>query len=329
MQQEPSQTGVLLINLGTPDTPDSQATRRYLGEFLADPRVVDLHPLLWRPILHGIILRFRPRLSAENYRKIWTQEGSPLLAISRQQLKALRQALDGQGLHLELAMRYGQPSIKTGIEQLLAKKIDRLLVLPLYPQYSATTTASCLDELARVLKQVPNLPEILFLRSYAQDPGYIQALANSVREHQAEHGQPDKLLISFHGIPQRYATQGDPYPEECHASARCLAQALGLTPDQWQLGFQSRFGREPWLKPYVDQTLKDWGRQGIKKVQVICPGFSADCLETLEEIAMQNRDFFLKAGGKDYGYIQALNARPDHIQALATLIEGKLGLVRG
>lgn len=327
MQQEPSQTGVLLVNLGTPDTPDSQATRRYLGEFLADPRVVDLHPLLWRPILHGVILRIRPRFSAENYCKIWTQEGSPLLAISRQQLKALRQVFEDQNqpLHLELAMRYGQPSIKEGLEQLLAKKIDRLLVLPLYPQYSATTTASCFDALAKALKKEPRLPEILFLRSYAQDPGYIQALANSVREHQTEHGVPDKLLISFHGIPQRYVNQGDPYADECQATAHLLANTLGLAPEQWQLGYQSRFGREPWLKPYVDQTLKDWGRQGIKKVQVLCPGFSADCLETLEEIAMQNRDVFLKAGGQDYGYIPALNTRPDHIQALAALIRDKLG----
>lgn len=331
MQQLPSQTGVLLINLGTPDTPDAPALRRYLGEFLADPRVVDLHPLLWRPILHCVILRIRPRLSAENYRKIWTQEGSPLLAFSRQQLKALKEYFkdQDQDLHLELAMRYGQPSIKAGLEQLLSKNISRLLVLPLYPQYSATTTASCFDQLAVELKKQPNLPQIEFIRSYGEDPGYIQALANSVLEHQAQHGVPDKLLISFHGIPQRYANQGDPYPEECQATAQRLAQALGLAPDQWQLGYQSRFGREPWLKPYVDHRLKDWGAQGIKKVQVICPGFSADCLETLEEIAMQNRDFFLQAGGQDYSYIPALNARTDHIQALGQLIQKKLGLLPG
>lgn len=326
MTQPTAGVGVLLLNLGTPDTPDTPSLRRYLGEFLSDPRVVDLHPLLWWPILHGLILRFRPRISAANYRIIWTQEGSPLLAIGRQQLKALKAQFEDTKVHLELAMRYGQPSIQQGLDRLLAKGIERLLVLPLYPQYSATTTASCFDEIARVLKKQPNLPEICFVRSYGEHPGYIEALAASVREHQAEHGVPDKLLISFHGIPKRYADQGDPYPAECQATASLLAKALQLEPHQWQLGFQSRFGREPWLKPYVDQTLKDWGRHGIGKVQVICPGFSADCLETLEEIAIQNRAFFLKAGGQDYSYIPALNARADHIQALAGLIGQKLDM---
>lgn len=326
-QHAGAQTGVLLINLGTPETPDARSLRRYLGEFLADPRVVELHPLLWRPILHGIILRLRPSRSAENYRKIWTGEGSPLLAISRQQLKALQAEaadLNLDRLHLELGMRYGQPSIQQGLERLLAKGIDRLLVLPLYPQYSATTTASAFDQLARVLRTVRSVPELHVVRSYADHPGYIQALAASVREHQAEHGVPDRLLISFHGIPQDYADQGDPYPNECQTTARLLAQALDLEPHQWQLCYQSRFGLKPWLQPYTDERLKAWGRQGIKKVQVICPGFSADCLETLEEIAIQNKEFFLQAGGEDYSYIPALNARPDHIQALATLILGHL-----
>lgn len=320
--QSPPQTGVLLINLGTPETPDTRALRHYLGEFLADPRVVELHPLLWRPILHGIILRFRPARSAENYRKIWTQEGSPLLAISRQQHKALTAKVSGP--HLELGMRYGQPSMQQALERLLAKGIDRLLVLPLYPQYSATTTASTFDQLARVFKAVRDLPELHFVRSYADHPGYIQALATSVRKHQAGHGVPDKLLMSFHGIPQSYADQGDPYPNQCQVTADLLADALGLKPHQWQLCYQSRFGLKPWLQPYTDETLKTWGGQGVKRVQVICPGFAADCLETLEEIAIENRRFFLEAGGEDYSYIPALNAEPDHIQALAALILDKL-----
>jgi ferrochelatase len=225
---------------------------------------------------------------------------------------------------VEVAMRYGNPSIEHAIESLSTAGVDHILVLPLYPQYSATTTASTFDQLAKVLMTRRNIPGINFIRNYCDEPGYIKALTASVKEHQAQHGVPDKLLISFHGIPQRYADKGDPYPLECETTARLLADQLGLDDDRWQLCYQSRFGREPWLQPYTDKTLQRWGGEGIEHVQVICPGFSADCLETLEEVDQENREYFLKAGGKRYGYIPALNDRQDHIAALADIVEAHL-----
>jgi len=315
-------TGVLVTNLGTPDAPTPTALRRYLAQFLWDPRVVEFPRPLWWLILR-IILRIRPRRAARSYARIWTEEGSPLLAISRRQAAALQAALQehfGGPVEVMLGMRYGHPSIGEALEQLRSRGARRLLVLPLYPQYSAATTASTFDAVADVLKSWRWIPELRFVQHYPDDPGYIAALAASIREHWAEHGRADRLLFSFHGVPRRYLHAGDPYHCECQRTARLLAEALELPDTSWQVTFQSRFGREEWLQPYTDETLKSLPGQGIRSVQVVCPGFSADCLETLEEIAEQNRDFFLGAGGERYEYIPALNDRPDHIEALARLV---------
>lgn len=315
--------GVLAVNLGTPDSPARSDVRRYLKEFLWDPRVVEVTRPVWWFVLNGIILNTRPRRSAEAYAKVWTEEGSPLLVISRQQRNALQSALQATldvPVHVALAMRYGNPSIAKGLAELRSEGARRIVVLPLYPQYSATTTASIFDAVTDELRGWRWLPELRFINHYHDDPAYIAALADSVRRHQAQHGTPDKLILSFHGIPREYFLKGDPYHCECHKSGRLLAEALGLADDQWQLTFQSRLGPREWLKPYTDETLKQLAHQGVKKVQVICPGFSADCLETLEEVAMENKAFFLEAGGKEYGYIPCLNAEPAHIDMLSDLV---------
>ena len=319
--------GVLVANLGSPTEPTPAAVRRFLAEFLWDPRVVEVPRPLWWLILNGIILRFRPGRVAKAYASVWSDEGSPLLAISCHQTTALREALERRlpgRCHIELAMRYGEPTVAGALERLHAAGCERVLVLPLYPQYSSSTSASTFDAVADALKRVRWYPELRLIRDYHVDPSYIEALAASVREAWAEHGRPDRLLISLHGIPQRYADEGDAYAEQCRATAAALAAALELEDDAWQLAFQSRFGREPWLQPYTDEVLETWGAEGIGHVQAICPGFSADCLETLEEIAEQNRDTFLEAGGTEYHYIPALNTRPDHIEALAGLVERHL-----
>ena len=319
--------GVLVANLGSPTEPTPAAVRRFLAEFLWDPRVVDVPRPLWWLILNGIILRFRPGRVAKAYASVWNDEGSPLLAISCHQTTALREALERRlpgRCHIELAMRYGEPTVAGALERLHTAGCERVLVLPLYPQYSSSTSASTFDAVADALKRVRWYPELRLIRDYHVDPGYIEALAASVREAWAEHGRPDRLLISLHGIPQRYADEGDAYAEQCRATAAALAAALELEDDAWQLAFQSRFGREPWLQPYTDKTLEAWGRAGVGHVQAICPGFSADCLETLEEIVVENRDTFLEAGGTEYHYIPALNTRPDHIEALAGLVERHL-----
>jgi ferrochelatase len=317
------QLGVLLANLGTPDAPTPAAVRRYLKEFLWDPRVVEVPRPLWWLILNGVILNVRPRRSAHAYQQVWTGEGSPLLVHSRRQAQALQAAL-AQRLPgpaaVALGMRYGQPSIASALAQLRAAGARRLLVLPLYPQYSATTTASVFDAVTAELQRWRWLPETRFVNHYHDAPAYIAALADSVRRFQAEHGRPDRLLLSFHGVPQRYLLAGDPYHCECHKTGRLLAEALGLAPKAWGLSFQSRVGREEWLRPYTDETLKQWAKDGVRSVQVICPGFSADCLETLEEIALQNRDNFRAAGGRDYAYIPCLNDDTGHIDALAGLV---------
>ena len=321
---QPPCTGILLVNLGTPDSPSIPDVRRYLKQFLSDPRVVELSRPLWWLILNGVILRFRPKRSAAAYRQVWSEQGSPLLVESRAIAEALQQALSGrlsQPVRVELAMRYGAPSIAHGLEQLRQANARRILVLPLYPQYSATTSASTFDEISRVLRGWRWLPELRLINHYHDDPGYIQALAESVRHFAPDDGSRERLLMSFHGIPQSYADQGDPYADECHATARLLAAELGLQPEQWAISFQSRVGRQPWLQPYTDETLKRWGAEGIRRVDVICPGFPADCLETLEEIGEENRDYFLQAGGERYRYIPALNRDPLHIGALADLVE--------
>ena len=323
----PPCTGVLLVNLGTPESPDTAAVRRYLAEFLWDPRLVEMPRPLWWTILHGAILRLRPARLARAYRSIWSEEGSPLLVIGERLQAALQRLLEariGGRVVTALAMRYGQPSIERALDGLRRQGMRRLLVLPLYPQYSATTTASVFDEVTRVLQQWRWLPELRFVLCYHDRPAYIEALANSVREHWQQHGRAQRLLMSFHGIPRRYFAAGDPYYCACQKTARLLAEKLGLEEGQWQLTFQSRFGREEWLQPYTDYTLRSWARQGIESVDVICPGFSADCLETLEEIAQQDRELFLANGGREYRYIAALNDRPDHVEALARLIETNL-----
>lgn len=319
----PDILGVLITNLGTPDAPTPEALRRYLGEFLWDPRVVETPRPLWWLILHGVILRIRPRRAARAYASVWTEAGSPLLAISRLQAAALQESLSEHfpgPVKVALGMRYGNPSIASALEELRAAGARRLLVLPLYPQYSASTGASTFDAVAAVLKQWRWLPELRFVTHYHDHPAYIEAVADSIRAHRAEHPGEAKLLFSFHGLPKRYLLAGDPYHCECHATARLVAERLGLQQDEWQLTFQSRFGREEWLKPYTDHTLKAWGKAGVARVQVVCPGFSADCLETLEEIAEQNREFFLHAGGKQFEYIPALNDSAAHIAALTRIV---------
>jgi ferrochelatase len=319
----PPCTGILLTNLGTPDEPTAAALRRYLAEFLSDPRVIETSKLIWWPLLHGIILRTRPRRSAAAYAKIWGEDGSPLLSISRKQAAAVAEQLTAAcrgPVRLELGMRYGNPSIDSALGRLRAANARRLLVFPLYPQYSAATTASTFDAVAAELSTWRWLPELRLITHYHDDPQYIEALVDSIRQFWAEHGRARRLLFSFHGLPRKYFLAGDPYHCECRKTARLVAEQLELAPDAWAVSFQSRFGPTEWLQPYTDKLLREWGSQGIKQVHVICPGFSADCLETLEEIRMQNRAFFQEAGGGEFHYIPALNDDPLHIQALTRLI---------
>ena len=320
-------TGVLVTNLGTPDAPTTSALRRYLGEFLADSRVVEVPKFIWWFVLHGVILRTRPKRSADAYRKVWTNEGSPLLSIAKKQAAAIQTYLNKhttEKIHVELAMRYGNPSIQSGLEKLRQANARKLIILPLYPQYSASTTASTFDAIADVLKTWRDIPELHLITHYHGAPDYIDALAESITEHWQNSSRAEKLLFSFHGIPKAYFEAGDPYYCECHKTARLVAEKLNLNEEEWVLTFQSRFGPKEWLKPYTDITLKELAQAGTKSVNVICPGFSADCLETLEEIDMQNRNFFLEAGGESFSYIPALNDRPAHISALANIIQANI-----
>ncbi len=314
-------TGILLVNLGTPDAPTPAALRRYLGEFLADPRVTEMPRWLWWLILHGLILRVRPRRSALKYQKIWTKGGSPLLIVSQAQQEALQKAVDAHfagPMMVALGMRYGNPSIVSALEQLRQANARRILILPLYPQYSASTTGSTFDAVADVLKLWRWLPDVRFVSHYPDQVAYIHALAMQIKNYWTKHGKPDQLLFSFHGIPKRFFVAGDPYHCECHKTARLVAEEIDLS--KWQVVFQSRFGREEWLKPYTDHTLVALGKAGVKRVDVICPGFAADCLETLEEINQENRHTFLQAGGQEFHYIPALNENVDYIQALLELV---------
>jgi ferrochelatase len=316
--------GVLLVNLGTPNAATPASVRRYLDEFLSDPRIVEMPRLVWWLILHGILLRIRPRKVARAYQSIWTEQGSPLLAISRRQAQAVQRGLDilhPDTYDVELAMRYGTPSISQGLDRFRRNACRRVVVLPLFPQYSATTSASIIDEVGRCLRNWRLVPELHTIMNYHDDPRYIDALARCIEKQWLDVGRQQKLLMSFHGIPRRYLEAGDPYYCECHKTARLLAEKLALRPEQWQLVFQSRFGREPWLQPYLDKTLETLPEQNTDAVEIICPGFSADCLETLEEVAQQNRELFLEAGGKEYHYIPALNDDEDHIGLLVSLIE--------
>ncbi len=306
-----TKTGILLANLGTPEAPTAGAVKRYLRQFLSDRRVVDTPRVLWWPLLRGVILPIRSPRVAKLYQSVWMEEGSPLMVYSRRQQKALAARLPD--VPVALGMSYGKPSLASAIDELLANHVDHIVVLPLYPQYSCSTVAAVWDELGRILAKNRRVPGITLIRDYADDSAYINALANSVRASFAQHGEPDLLLLSYHGIPQRYANEGDDYPQRCRDTTRELVSALEIDPDKVMMTFQSRFGREPWLTPYTDETLKMLGEKGVKHIQVICPGFAADCLETLEEIAVQNREFFMEAGGEKYEYIPALNDSADHI----------------
>lgn len=324
---QPDRLGVLITNLGTPDAPNTGALRRYLGEFLADPRVVEVPRLLWWLILHGIILRLRPRRSAAAYREIWTGEGSPLMLHTRAQREALRDVLQaryGDDLDVEFAMRYGSPSIGSVIQRMQERGVRRLLVLPLYPQYSASTSASTFDALAADFTRRRWLPDLRFISHYPDHPAYIEAMAGHIEAYWQANGRGERLVLSYHGIPRRYLDNGDPYHCECHKTSRLLAERLGLSREQYMTCFQSRFGREEWLKPYTDETLKRLPGEGVKAVDVFCPGFAADCLETIEEIDVENREYFLEAGGERFHYIPCLNDSPGHIQALAQLVEENL-----
>lgn len=312
-----TKTGILLANLGTPDAPTPDAVKRYLRQFLSDKRVVDTPRLLWWPLLRGVILPLRAPRVAKLYQSVWMEEGSPLKVYSRRQQQALAARLPDTPV--ALGMSYGSPALESAVDELLAQDVDHIVVLPLYPQYSCSTVAAVWDELARILAKKRAIPGISFIRDYADDASYIDALAASVRASFAVHGEPDVLLLSYHGIPQRFAHEGDDYPQRCRDTTRELVSALGLSPDRAMMTFQSRFGREPWLTPYTDETLKMLGEKGVKHIQVICPGFAADCLETLEEIAVQNREVFLEAGGQKYEYIPALNADRAHIEMMVNL----------
>ncbi|HIB1225406.1 TPA: ferrochelatase [Klebsiella pneumoniae] len=312
-----TKTGILLANLGTPDAPTPGAVKRYLRQFLSDKRVVDTSRLLWWPLLRGVILPIRSPRVAKLYQSVWMEEGSPLMVYSRRQQQALAARLPDTPV--ALGMSYGSPSLASAVDDLLAQGVEHIVVLPLYPQYSCSTVAAVWDELARILAKKRAIPGISFIRDYAEHPDYIHALAASVRASFAVHGEPDLLLLSYHGIPQRYANQGDDYPQRCRDTTRELVSALGLPPERVMMTFQSRFGREPWLTPYTDETLKMLGEKGTKHIQVLCPGFAADCLETLEEIAVQNREIFLEADGKQYEYIPALNADAAHIEMMVNL----------
>ena len=315
-------TGVLLVNLGTPDAATPAALRRYLAEFLWDARVVEIPRLPWWLILHGVILRLRPAQSARKYRAIWTPDGSPLLAISQRQQAAIMTALAERysgPVRVALGMRYGNPSIAAALAELRDAGARRLLVLPLYPQYSAATTASTFDAVAAELRTWRWLPELRFINHYHDEPGYLDALADSIRAARRE--QPgERLLFSFHGLPKRNLLAGDPYHCHCQKTARLLAERLELPAEHWAIAFQSRFGRAEWLQPYTSALLADWAKAGVKSVDVVCPGFAADCLETLEEIAIENRRIFLDAGGERFRYLPALNDSPAHIGFLVELI---------
>jgi len=317
----PERVGVLIVNLGTPDAPTPSAVRRYLRQFLSDPRVVEIPRLVWWFALR-VILLIRPRRSASAYKKIWREDGSPLLHFSRRQVEALWSELGRRcpgPVSVVLGMRYGNPSIPNALEQLQRENVRRLLVLPLYPQYSATTTGSTFDAVAAALKRTRWLPELRFVNHYHDREGYIRALANSIREHWQANARGELLLFSFHGLPKRYLAAGDPYHCECHKTARLVAEMLELKANEYRVTFQSRVGREEWLQPYTDVTVAELADGGMRQLDVISPGFSADCLETLEEIVLQNGEIFRAHGGESLRYIPALNDRDDHVRFLADL----------
>lgn len=324
----PRRIGILLVNLGTPAAPTAAALRPYLRQFLSDPRVVEIPRLIWWPILHGFILTRRPAKSAEKYASVWTDEGSPLKVHTERQAKLVAGYFTQAGrpdLVVDWAMRYGAPSVIDGLVRLRARHCDRILVVPLYPQYAASTTASAMDQVAECLQHWRDLPELRYVRNFHDHPDYIGALAQSVRDHWMKNGQADKLIMSFHGIPRRSLDLGDPYHCECYKTARLVAEALELPTERWQVTFQSRFGKAEWLKPYTEPTLQALAAGGLRSVDVMCPGFVADCLETLEEVAMECKTAFLSAGGQQFHYIPCLNERHDWIAALIAVCRQHIG----
>lgn len=320
MKQE--KCGVLLVNLGTPEAPTTKAVKRYLSSFLSDRRVIDLPRILWQPLLHGIILPRRAKRVAKLYRSIWMEEGSPLLVHSRRQQAALQARLPQ--IPIELAMSYGYPSLGAAMTRLNDQEVERLILLPLYPQYSCSTSGAVFDGVAQQFARYRRLPSLSYLRDYAEHPAYIAALCHRIRTSFIQQGEPEVLLFSYHGIPLRYVEEGDDYPQRCQATTNGVVAALSLDATQYIMTYQSRFGREPWLTPYTDETIVQLAEQGIEHLQVICPGFAADCLETLEEIQVQNRALFLASGGKRLTYIAALNDDALHIELLYQLVKDYL-----
>jgi len=316
--QEKGLTGVLLANLGTPTAPQRRPVARFLREFLSDRRVVDLPRYLWLPLLNLVIIPFRAGRSAAAYRKIWWPEGSPLLVLTQRLAERLADALSNS-VRVSIGMRYGEPSIRDGLQKLKDSTVEELVIIPLYPQFSHTTTTSIYDSVEMALNELDWQPKVRRIEEYHRDEAWVEAVAGSIRDYRTRHGAAERLIFSLHGIPQRYVEQGDPYQAQCERSVQAIVSSLGLSDDEWLLTYQSRVGREPWLQPYTDITLKELASSGTKHVQVICPGFAVDCLETLEEIAIQNNEFFVEAGGEKLEYIPALNDSDAHVKALMEL----------
>ena len=331
MTQPKPKVTVIVANLGTPDAPTVPAVRQFLKEFLSDQRVIEIPSLLWKVILHAFVLPFRPKRVSEAYASVWTSD-SPMREILFKQVELIQAKLIENNQDFELnivpAMTYGNPSIHAALHKISLNPQDHLILFPLFPQYSATSSAPLYDAVSKWVLTQRNLPGLSIIRDYYQHPVFIEAVAQSVLDYQKVHGQAEKLLMSFHGIPQPYADKGDPYADRCRITAQKVAEKLGLNEQQWAISFQSRFGKQEWVKPYTDQILKDWAEQGVKSVQVLSPAFSADCLETLEELAVENRELFLGQGGETYAYIPALNANLDHIEMLSSFIQAQLDALK-
>ena len=315
--------GVLITNLGTPDAPNKKELKVYLNQFLSDPRVIELPKILWQILLKLVILQIRPSKSAEAYKQIWTDKGSPLLDIANRQINKIQSSFSSKNENIvfEVGMRYGNPSIPDALIKLQKKQVRRLLVLPMYPQYCAATTGSTFDEVTNVLQKWRWIPEMRFINQYFEEKNYIEALSNSIKSFWKKTSKPQKIIFSYHGIPKRYLTNGDPYHCFCLKTTRLVKENMGLSDDEIMTTFQSRFGREEWLKPYTSETLKELPKQGIKNIHIISPGFSSDCLETLEELEEENKEYFMESGGENYHYIPCLNDHDDHIDVFVNLIK--------
>ena len=318
--------GVLLSNLGTPDKPKRKELRVYLKEFLSDPRVIETPKLIWQIILNGIILNTRPQKSAKNYLKVWTDQGSPLLVILNKQKQLTQELLGKENLEIEftIGMRYGNPSIKKGLEELREKNCNKIIVLPMYPHYCAATTGSTFDEVTNTMQKWRWVPSLRFISTYHDHPDYIKALANSIKKHWDKHGKPDKILFSYHGIPKKYFTKGDPYHCLCSKTTRLVREQMGLSEEFAITTFQSRFGPEEWLQPYTDKTVEQLAKNKLEHLQIIAPGFSSDCLETIEELDGENREIFKEHGGEKFSYVPCLNDQDDHISLIGALIKNEL-----